>query len=155
MRINDFCERLYEKKDDSGPLSSVGVSKEMRGFIQEELVKANEEALRLKKDQRDRIEDQFIPYRQINCNKDCMALFTLGPSMSTLERKDQKGILPNDTDQQYIYFYGWSFLAFSVFMIFAIYSSYPNIHDIFTMSGVFIVLFVTTYFLVKDMNVGV
>jgi hypothetical protein len=155
MRINDFCERLYEKKDDRGPLSSVGVSKEMREFIQEQLAKANEEALRLKQDELERKEDKFIPYHQITCNKDCMALFSLGPSMSLLERKDQKGILPNDTDQQYMYFYGWSFLAFALFVVFAIYSSYPNIHDLFTMSGVLIVLFVTSYFLVKDMNVGV
>jgi hypothetical protein len=150
MRINDFCQRLYERKVNRGPLPSAGVSKEMREFLQEQLAKANEEALRLKQDEKDRKEDQFIPYHQINCDEDCMALFSLGPSMSTLQRKDQTGILPNDTDQQYVFFYGWTFLAFAMFVVFAFFSSYPNEQNAFTLSVVFLVFCSTLYLLLKD-----
>jgi hypothetical protein len=150
MKINEYCERLYEKKEQAGPSPSVGVSKEMREFIQEQLAKANEEALRLRQDERDRQEDQFIPYRQISCDTDCMALFTLGPSMSTLERKDAKGILPNDTDQQYLFFYGWSLIAFASFVVYLVYSAYAGIQDAFVMSVVFLVLLMTLYLLFKE-----
>ena len=149
MRINQYCERLYEKKLNRGPLPSVGVSKEMREFLEDELAKANGEAKRLKEDEIARKEAPFTPYDRIRCDEDCMELIRLGPSRSTLQRKDQKGILPNDTDQQYIFFYGWAFLAFAMFVVFAVYSSYP-IQDGFTLSIVFLVLLSTLYLLVNN-----
>jgi hypothetical protein len=78
-----------------------------------------------------------------------MELIRLGPSRSTLQRKDQKGILPNDTDQQYIFFYGWAFLAFAMFVVFAVYSSYP-IQDGVTLSVVLLVLLSTLYLLANN-----
>ena len=148
MRINEFCERLYVKKDQR-PSKSVGVSKEMREFIASELARANQEALRLKQDEIQRQKDRFIPYRPIQCDESCRALFSLGPSMSTLERKDQRGVIPNDTDQQYMFFYGWSGLVFALFVVFAVFSSYP-VQDSFTMSVVFLILISTLYLLLKD-----
>jgi hypothetical protein len=70
--------------------------------------------------------------------------------MSTLQRKDQTGILPNDTDQQYVFFYGWTFLAFAMFVVFAFFSSYPNEQNAFTLSVVFLVFCSTLYLLLKD-----
>lgn len=159
MKLNEFCERLYEEKEKengSGPLPSVGISNGMREFIQEQLVKANEEVLRLKADEREREANRFIPYQQIYCDEDCRVLFNLGSSItgSIIERKDPRGILPNDADQQYLIFYGWSFLALGSFVIFVIYSSYPTAQDSFTMSIVLLVFFITVYLLSKDSIVG-
>ena len=70
MKINEFCERLYDKKDQQ-PSKSVGVSKEMREFIASELARANEEALRLKQDEIERQKDRFIPYHPISCDESC------------------------------------------------------------------------------------
>ena len=158
MKLNEFCERLYEEKNEngSGPLPSVGISNGMREFIQDQLVKANEEVLRLKEDERQREANRFIPYQQIYCDEDCRVLFNLGSSItgSMIERKDPRGILPNDADQQYLIFYGWSFLALGSFVIFVIYSSYPTAQDSFTMSIVLLVFFITVYLLSKDSIVG-
>jgi hypothetical protein len=151
MKINEFCDRLYENNDE-GPAPSVGVSKEMRQFIEDELAKANEEALRLKEDEKLREEEQFIPYQQIGCDEDCIAMFSLGPSLTSLDRKDDIVILPNNTDQQYLFFYAWLFLAFCLFILFAVYSSYQNIQDPFTLSCVLLVFFSTSYLLLKDWN---
>jgi hypothetical protein len=148
MKINEFCERLYDKKDQQ-PSKSVGVSKEMREFIASELARANEEALRLKQDEIERQKDRFIPYHPINCDESCRSLFSLGPSLSTLERKDQRGVIPNNTDQQYLFFYGWSGLVFALFVVFAVFSSYP-VQDSFTMSVVVLILISTLYLLLKD-----
>ena len=158
MKLNEFCERLYEEKDEngSGPLPSVGISNAMREFIQTQLVKANEEVLRLKEDELQRETNRFIPYQQILCDEDCRLLFSAGSSItgSMIERKDPRGILPNDADQQYLIFYGWSFLALGSFVIFVIYSSYPTAQDSFTMSIVLLVFFITVYLLSKDSIVG-
>ena len=161
MKLNEFCERLYEEKENenengSGPLPSVGISNGMREFIQQQLVKANEEVLRLKEDELQRETNRFIPYQQIYCDEDCRLLFSAGSSISgsIIERKDPRGILPNDTDQQYLIFYGWSFLALGSFVIFVIYSSYPTSQDSFTMSIVLLVFFITVYLLSKDSIVG-
>ena len=158
MKLNEFCERLYEEKDEngSGPLPSVGISNAMREFIQKQLVKANEEVLRLKEDELQRETNRFIPYQQILCDEDCRLLFSAGSSItgSMIERKDPRGILPNDADQQYLIFYGWSFLALGSFVIFVIYSSYPTAQDSFTMSIVLLVFFITVYLLSKDSIVG-
>jgi len=159
MKLNEFCERLYEEKENengSGPLPSVGISNGMREFIRDQLAKANEEALRLKEDERRREADRFIPYRQIQCDEECRFLFSQGSfiSGSIIERKDPRGILPNDADQQYLFFYGWSFLAFGSFVLFVIYSSYPTSQDSFTMSIVLLVFFITVYLLSKDSIVG-
>ena len=160
MKLNEFCERLYEEKDEnengSGPLPSVGISNAMREFIQTQLVKANEEVLRLKADELQRETNRFIPYQQILCDEDCRVLFSAGSSItgSMIERKDPRGILPNDADQQYLIFYGWSFLALGSFVIFVIYSSYPTAQDSFTMSIVLLVFFITVYLLSKDLIVG-
>ena len=160
MKLNEFCERLYEEKDEnengSGPLPSVGISNAMREFIQTQLVKANEEVLRLKADELQRETNRFIPYQQILCDEDCRLLFSAGSSItgSMIERKDPRGILPNDADQQYLIFYGWSFLALGSFVIFVIYSSYPTAQDSFTMSIVLLVFFITVYLLSKDSIVG-
>lgn len=150
MKINEFCERLYEDKDKPGILPSVGVSREMRDFIEEQLTRANEEALQLKEDERERQADRFVPYHQITCDTDCMALFRLGPSMSTLERKDPRGILPTDVDQQYLIFYAWFFLAFTSFVVFVFYSAFPTSQDAFTLSCVLLVLGATSFWLLKD-----
>ena len=158
MKLNEFCERLYEEKNEngSGPLPSVGISNAMREFIQTQLVKANEEVLRLKEDELQRETNRFIPYQQILCDEDCRLLFSAGSSItgSMIERKDPRGILPNDADQQYLIFYGWSFLALGSFVIFVIYSSYPTAQDSFTMSIVLLVFFITVYLLSKDSIVG-
>lgn len=158
MKLNEFCERLYEEKDEngSGPLPSVGISNAMREFIQTQLVKANEEVLRLKADELQRETNRFIPYQQIYCDEDCRLLFSAGSSItgSMIERKDPRGILPNDADQQYLIFYGWSFLALGSFVIFVIYSSYPTAQDSFTMSIVLLVFFITVYLLSKESIVG-
>ena len=148
MKINEFCERLYDKKEQQ-PSKSVGVSKEMREFIASELARANEEALRLKQDEIERQKDRFIPYHPISCDESCRTLFSLGPSLSTLERKDHRGVIPNNTDQQYLFFYGWSGLVFALFVVFAVFSSYP-VQDSFTMSVVVLILISTLYLLLKD-----
>jgi hypothetical protein len=162
MRINEFCERLYEEKEDKGPIQSVGVSKEMREFIENELIRARAEALLLKEDERKRQSqgegkgegvgkgEDFIPYRPIQCDEDCRSLFNFTNSISTLQRKDQKGILPNNTDQQYMFFYGWLFLVVALFVVFASYSSYPNTQDSLTLSVVFLIFVSTLYLLLKD-----
>jgi len=163
MRINDFCERLYKKRESNGPQASVGVTKEMKQFIEEQLTKANDEALRLKQDERAREAGKFIPYRQISCDADCMAMFSMGPrsgpradsrfgsrSAGTVKRKDPNGILPNDVTQQYIFFYGWTVLMIIVFIIFLMYFSYPGTHDPFTLSFVLLIFLTTLYLLFKD-----
>jgi hypothetical protein len=148
MRINQFCERLYEKRK-VGALKSVGVSKEMRLFIESELVRANLEAMRLKEDEKRRQTERFIPYQPIRCDENCRTLLSLGPSMTTLQRKDQRGIIPNNTDQQYVFFYAWSLLALILLVVLVIYSSHP-IQDRFTLSVVLLVLLSTLYLLSKD-----
>ena len=156
MRINEFCERLYEERTAKGPIQSVGVSKEMRKFIEQELIRANAEAILLKEDERKRQSEgegqgeEFIPYRPIQCDEDCRTLFSFANSISTLQRKDQKGILPNNTDQQYMFFYGWVFLVIALFVVFASYSSYPNTQDSLTLSVVFLIFVSTLYLLLKD-----
>jgi hypothetical protein len=159
MKLNEFCERLYEEKENengSGPLPSVGISNGMREFIRDQLAKANEEVLRLKEDERQREAGRFIPYRQIQCDEECRVLFSQGSSISgsTIERKDARGILPTDADQQYLFFYGWSFLAFGSFVLFVIYSSYPTSQDSLTLSIVLLVFFITVYLLSKDLTIG-
>ena len=149
MKINDFCDRLYEKREED-PIPSVGVSREMREFIAEELERLKEEALQLKEDEKLRAESQFVPYQKITCDEDCKALFTLAPSFTSLDPKDDTIIVTNNTDQQYLFFYGWLFLAFSLFVVFAVFSSYENIQDPFTLSCVFLVFLSTSYLLFKD-----
>jgi hypothetical protein len=149
MKINEFCDRLYEKKEE-GPIPSVGVSKEMREFIAEELERLNEEVLQLKEDEKLRAEAQYVPYQKIACDERCKALFNIAPSFTSLDPKDHTVIVTNNTDQQYLFFYGWLFLAFFMFVVFAVYSSYENIQDPFTLSCVLLVFFSTSYLLFKD-----
>jgi len=149
MKINEFCDRLYEKKEE-GPIPSVGVSEEMREFISEELERLNEEVLQLKEDEKLRAEAQYVPYQKIPCDENCKALFSLAPSFTSLDPKDDTVIVTNNTDQQYLFFYGWLFLAFFMFVVFAVFSSYENIQDPFTLSFVFLVFISTSYLLFKD-----
>jgi hypothetical protein len=76
MKINEFCERLYDKKEQQ-PSKSVGVSKEMREFIASELARANEEALRLKQDEIERQKDEKKESKEGTTCSEKISLFGL------------------------------------------------------------------------------